>query len=217
MHELPNCVECLHYRLKAGRCTNCGAIGPDDIQWEDSCLDEDEDYDRLMYPILEKRNLTIKMNSKKIQTYDNCPLCRGYFHSAKACIFRKHALYFSEMKQQIQELTQPNSQPKELLLPKVPMKMEISVQEKEDIEVDEDEQPIMMFDRILRVLQSLQITDATSTETQTMEEDQEFQPTVLQETSCELTKEKFNISICKILPDAADFPDDLFNVEGCVW
>ena len=122
------------------------------------------------------------------------------------------------MKQQIQELTQSNSQPKELLLPKVPMKMEITVQEEEeDIEVDEDGLPIMMFDRILRALQSLQITDATSTETQTMEEDQDFQPTVLQETSCELTKEKFNTSICKILPDAADFPDDLFNVEGCVW
>ena len=122
------------------------------------------------------------------------------------------------MRQQIQELTQPNSQHKELLLPKVPMKMEITVQEEdEDIEVDEDGQPIMMFDRILRVLQSLQITVTTSTETQTMEEDQGFQPTELQKTSCELTQEKFNTSICKILLDTADFPDDLFNLERCAW
>ena len=125
------------------------------------------------------------------------------------------------MKQQIQEITQNlndswDSKPKKLLLPKVPMTRKFEESE-EDIEVDEDGHPIMMFDRILRALQSLQLTDTMSTETQTMEEDQSFQPTVLQETSCELTKEKFNTSICKILPDAADFPDDLFNVEGCVW
>ena len=83
----------------------------------------------------------------------------------------------------------------------------------EDIEAGEDGQPIMM----LRALQILLITDTTSTETQTVEEDYSFQPTVLQETSYELTKEKFNNSICKILPDAADFPYDLFNVEGCIW
>ena len=38
-----------------------------------------------------------------------------------------------------------------------------------------------------------------------------------QEASCELTKEMFQNSICKILPDTADFPEDLFNVEGCIW
>ena len=37
------------------------------------------------------------------------------------------------------------------------------------------------------------------------------------ETSCELTKKTFGASICKILPDTAEFPEDLFNVEGCIW
>ena len=111
-HELPNCVECQHYRMKPGRCTNCGAIGPDDIQWDESCLDEDSNYERLMQPIMKKRQVDIKMNSKKFRTYDKCPLCSGYFHSAKACIFRKHALNFKDMKEQIQLIQDTNSQEK---------------------------------------------------------------------------------------------------------
>ena len=53
--------------------------------------------------------MDIKINSKKFRTYDKCPVCRGYFHSAKACIFRKHALNFKDMKEQIQQLTQDTS------------------------------------------------------------------------------------------------------------
>ena len=34
---------------------------------------------------------------------------------------------------------------------------------------------------------------------------------------CELNRIKFENSICKVLPDTADFPEDIFNVEGCVW
>ena len=40
------------------------------------------------------------------------------------------------------------------------------------------------------------------------------EPRVQQETPCGLTKEKFANSICKILPDGADFREDLFNIEG---
>ena len=42
-------------------------------------------------------------------------------------------------------------------------------------------------------------------------EDQPKQPT------CELTKQSFATSICKVLPDTAEFPEDIFNIEGCIW
>ena len=37
------------------------------------------------------------------------------------------------------------------------------------------------------------------------------------ETRCQLTKKSFETSICKVLPDTAEFPEDIFNIEGCVW
>ena len=37
------------------------------------------------------------------------------------------------------------------------------------------------------------------------------------DTSCELTKKSFGNSICKVLPDTAEFLEDIFNIEGCVW
>ena len=37
------------------------------------------------------------------------------------------------------------------------------------------------------------------------------------QTSCDLTKKSFTTSICKVLPDTAEFPEDTFNIEGCVW
>ena len=36
-------------------------------------------------------------------------------------------------------------------------------------------------------------------------------------TACELNKKNFELSICKILPDTAEFPEDIFNIEGCIW
>ena len=42
-------------------------------------------------------------------------------------------------------------------------------------------------------------------------EDQPKQPT------CELTRQSFSTSICKVLPDTAEFPEDIFNIEGCIW
>ena len=61
-----------------------------------------------------------KKNKKQFRTYTNCPLGKGYFHSAKACIFRKHALLFKEMEHQIKQLsisTKDKTKKAELLLP----------------------------------------------------------------------------------------------------
>ena len=216
-HEFPNCVECQHYRLKAGRCNNCGAIDPDDLQWKESCLEEDQDYERLIQPVLKKRDLDVKMNSRKFKIYDNCPLCRGFFHSAKACIFRKHALYFEDMKEQLQQLTS-NLRESDKNMKKETIKQsqaETQTDISDEYELDEEGQPILMFDRILKALQHLQMIDKD--EEHDMEEDEIVQPEHFQDISCELTREKFQNSICKILLDTADFPEDLFNVEGCVW
>ena len=48
-----------------------------------------------MSPILEARKIKIAEQTKQFTTYKNCPLCRGYFHSAKACIFRIHVKHFN--------------------------------------------------------------------------------------------------------------------------
>ena len=239
-HELPNYVECQHYRLNPGRCTYCGAIGPDDIQWKETCLDEDKTYEKLMQPVVERRNLDFKINSKKIKTYDNWPLCRGAFHSAKACVFRKHAQQFHGMKKEIQQLTQnlkkvenSCSKPTELLIP-------TSVLQEEDStsiqDTDKDGQSVFTFDKILKALmdyQQIQEVISQDEEENSLQlnfSSETVQPKHLesvslqtgqfqgvQEASCELTKKMFQNSICKILPDAADFPEDLFNVEGCIW
>ena len=37
------------------------------------------------------------------------------------------------------------------------------------------------------------------------------------ETACELSKKNFGLSVCKVLPDTAEFPEDIFNIEGCIW
>ena len=38
-----------------------------------------------------------------------------------------------------------------------------------------------------------------------------------EDTPCELNLQNFENSICKVLPDTAEFPEDIFNIEGCVW
>ena len=104
-HELPNCVECQHYRIKPGRCTTCGAVGPDDTEWLRTCLSEDDEYEKLMEPHLAARRSTVRIHSQKFRTYNKCPLCKGHFHSAKACVFRNHAKNLEKMKEGIQQLT----------------------------------------------------------------------------------------------------------------
>ena len=37
------------------------------------------------------------------------------------------------------------------------------------------------------------------------------------DTTCELNKQSFTTSICKVLPDTVEFPEDIFNIEGGVW
>ena len=101
IHELTNCVECQHYRIKPGRCTICGAVGPDDTEWTYTCLHQDEQYEPMMEYILERRRKTIEKQKQKYTTYKECPLCDGHFHSAKACLFRKHAKYINILHKKI--------------------------------------------------------------------------------------------------------------------
>ena len=102
IHELPNCVQCQHYRIKPGRCTNCGAVGPDNTEWIYTCLGQDEEFKEIMMPILEARKIKVAEQNKKFTTYKNCPLCKGYFHSAKACIFRTHVKHFSILRREME-------------------------------------------------------------------------------------------------------------------
>ena len=96
-HEFPNCIQCQQYRVKPGRCTRCGSLGPDTTEWIHTCLSQDDQYDKLMEPILEARKKEIEEQSKMYTTYRKCPLCPGYFHSAKACIFRRHIENFNTL------------------------------------------------------------------------------------------------------------------------
>ena len=225
IHELPNCVECQHYRLKPGRCTNCGTIGPEDINWKESCLEE-EDYEDIMKPIMEQRDEVQQKNSKLYKFYDVCPLCRSFYHTAKACVFRKHALYFMESYEQIQQLTSRitnSQQPGGLLFPTTTF-----IHSNKDEDSDTDEEEDLTINVIRRLVRSTTPTTEEDTEVQTEETSDNSRDTDQKEeedyiaepdssTSCELNRIKFEHSICKVLPDTADFPEDIFNVEGCVW
>ena len=124
------------------------------------------------------------------------------------------------MKEQIQQLTQDTSSQEKkpttvsitVSTTSLPETEEESSDEGEYTIEEEDGEPVIqpqtfMFDKMFKFLQHLDKE----------EKDSSVQTTQLQETSCELTREKFQNSICKILPDTAEFPEDLFNVEGCVW
>ena len=222
IHELPNCVECQHYRLKPGRCTNCGTIGPEDINWKDSCLEE-KDYEDIMKPIMEQRDEVQQKNSKLYKFYYVCPLCRSFYHTAKACVFRKHALYFMEAKEQIQQLTTriTNSQQAGGLL--FPTTTFIHSKPKDE-DSDTDEEEDLTINAIRRLVRPTTPTTKEDTEVQTEETsnnsrdtDQKEEEDCIPEPPCELNRIKFENSICKVLPDTTDFPEDIFNVEGCVW
>ena len=103
IHEFPDCVQCQHYRIKPGRCTNCGAVGPDNTEWIYTCLGQDAEYEEIMTPILEARKIKVAEQTKQFTTYKNCPLCRGYFHSAKACIFRTHVKHFNILQKKMDQ------------------------------------------------------------------------------------------------------------------
>ena len=56
-----------------------------------------------MMPILEARKIKVAEQTKQFTTYKNCPLCRGYFHSAKACIFRTHVEHFNLLQKKMDQ------------------------------------------------------------------------------------------------------------------
>ena len=102
IHEFPNCVQCQYYRIKPGRCTNCGVIDQTILNGSTLVLDKMLKYEELITPILEARKKKVAEETKKFITYKNCPLCKGYFHSAKACfIFRTHVKHFNLIKERM--------------------------------------------------------------------------------------------------------------------
>ena len=366
MHEFPNCVQCQHYRIKPGRCTNCGVVGPDNTEWVYACLGQDEEYERLMTPVLEARKKKIAEETKNFTTYKSCPLCKGFFHAAKACIFRTHVKHFNILKARMDLFADENTTTK-MVIPDSDSEEsddsedeeEEEGQEEDDSEVDEcymivtrpaqdsDEEmeededsfsakfkEMIKYDKILTIVtkqkyqekekpkpkeeeeeegeneeeedeqddymevqdeddqneddddshgegqrsdgnqedqeedqdQDQAGQDEDQDESQTDEdleedeqpeekdivvvllvkktdEDQENQKQKQEkqstnqknsrpfpdtrefvvfgdhsdETACELSKESFKSSICKILPDTAEFPEDIFNIEGCIW
>ena len=334
IHELPNCVQCQHYRIKPGRCTNCGAVGPDNTEWIYTCLGQDEEFKEIMMPILEARKLKVAEQNKKFTTYKNCPLCRGYFHSAKACIFRTHVKHFNLLQKQMNQYSDEINTTVKMVIPTTDSdtdsEEEEEVQysdeseeedcgtymmiihhgdssEEESMEEDEDSfasklKHVTMYDKILTIVATQKKEDQQNGQTEDPEEqdsqeeedqeeedqdqeteDQDFQDKedhddsdddqhgagqtqakresqpedpadntereepkqqqdqqqggskmdidvpILKEvkfvvfgdqpkqTTCELTKQSFATSICKVLPDTAEFPEDIFNIEGCIW
>ena len=131
MHEFPNCVQCQHYRIKPGRCSNCGAVGPDDTQWIHTCLGQDEEYEKLMTPVLEARKKKIAEETQKFITYRDCPLCQGFFHAAKACIFRTHVKHFNILKTRMELFADENTTTKMVIL-------DSDSEESDDSEEEED-------------------------------------------------------------------------------
>ena len=282
IHQLPNCVQCQHYRIKPGRCTTCGAVGPDDTEWTFTCLNQDEQYGPLMEFILEDRKNTIAEQSKKFTTYKNCPLCNGYFHSAKACIFRKNTKYINILHNKIQFAATYSESSRitgKLILPTEDVDTEEESSDKESGSDDEsymvvihhepddedsssdegeyeleDGEPVIAFDRILGVIVSLHQTHGKPGNPSTQqwvepgEGDEDINPDQGELASgldkpgygnlpptlknarkflvfgedpddplCELNLRSFENSICKVLPDTAEFPEDIFNIEGCIW
>ena len=268
IHEYPTCVQCQHYRLKPGRCTNCGVIGPDCTEWIYTCLNRDDQYEELMRPVLEARKIKIAENTKKFTTYKNCPLCKGYFHSAKACIFRTHVEHFNILQKKMEQFSDEVTTGRLVVgTPNLDSDSDSEDEVYDDIPDDDDESEngaegtYMMiihhgdsseeeeddsfpFDKILTIATRRKQEDQKrEVETEQDREDQEreagakldeedqkeedqnegsqqTQPKddILHElTECQLTKRDFATSICRVLPDTAEFPEDIFNIEGCIW
>ena len=266
IHEFPNCIQCQHYRIKPGRCTNCGAVGPDEWEPFPTCMYQYDDY---MQPILIARKEKIAEQSKKFTTYRNCPLCPGYFHSAKACIFRKHVKHVNELQQNLEQLAEQFEHldiSGQMILPantedREQFSSDDSSEEGDYDTEDEEDRPFTTFEQILKVVSTIKHAAIETDEDEQDEAEredpegndenqaQQTQPdqqpewiqmetdsehgslllkderkfgdkpdeTSCQLTGCQLTKKSFTTSICKVLPDTAEFPEDIFNVEGCVW
>ena len=159
--------------MKPGRCTNCGAVGPDDWEPIPTCLYQ---YDEIMQPILTARKNKIAEQSKNFTTYRNCPLCPGYFHSAKACIFRKHVKHVYEMQRNIEQLAEQFDHldiSGQMILPahtedREQFTSDDSLDEDYDTEDEEEGGQVTMFEHILKVISTIQ--PAASKEDQEEEE-----------------------------------------------
>ena len=295
-------------------------------------LDRMMNIKEIMTPILEARKLKVAEQTKQFTTYKNCPLCRGYFHSAKACIFRTHVKHFNILQKKMDQYSDEINTTTRMVIPTTDSDTDSEEEEVEYSEeskdedcgtymmivhhgnssdeesMDEDEDSfasklkhVAMFDKILTIVtrqkkedqQDGQVEDQEEQDSQDEEdqeeedqnqeeEDQDYQdkedhdddddqngegqnqakgesqpedPTdnkereepkqqqdqqqgeskmdidvpILKEvkfmvfgdqpkqTTCELTKQSFATSICKVLPDTAEFPEDIFNIEGCIW
>ena len=86
----------------------------------------------------------------------------------------------------------------------------------------EDDQPVLLFDQILKIVQAMSSRKEAAIKQADEDDMLDFTQQVKmlepeqQGTSCELTKEKFAHLICKIISDGAEFPEDLFNIQGCI-
>ena len=116
-----------------------------------------------MEPILEARKIKIEEQSKRFTTYKNCPPCKGYFHSAKACIFRRHVGHVNEMQRNIQQLAEQFGDldiSGSMVLP-VPTEAEeqlysdSSDEGEYDIEDEKDRRPLTLFEQILQVISTI--------------------------------------------------------------
>ena len=139
IHEFPNCVQCQQYRIKPGRCTNCGVVGPDNTEWIYTCLGQDDEYETIMTPILEARKKKIAEETKKFTTYKNCPLCRGYFHAAKACIFRTHVKHFNILKRRMELYSDEVNSTTRMYVPTTNLDSDSDSQDEEACDFSNDE------------------------------------------------------------------------------
>ena len=335
IHEFPNCIQCQHYRIKPGRCTNCGVVGPDNTEWIYTCLGQDAEYEELMTPILEARKKKVAEETKKFTTYKNCPLCKGYFHSAKACIFRTHVKHFNILKSRMDMYADEVNTTTRMVIPTTDSEDSGDSEDEAEYDCDGDEcegdecymlitchrhssdeesmdeddedsfasklRQVTKFDKILTIVTKQRKTDEQDDQEEEEEdgqeeedqesedpegegqdrenhddenqggegqnqaegEDQEEDPVASEEddnpdeqqddqndtqmdtcdsgyyslkttypkdtkefvvfgdhpdeTACELGKKSFGLLVCKILPDTAEFPEDIFNIEGCIW
>ena len=286
-----------------------------------------------MTPILEARKKKIAEETKKFTTYKNCPLCRGYFHAAKACIFRTHVKHFNILKRRMELYSDEVNSTTRMYVPTTNLDSDSDSQDEDEEECDysddesdveecymivthhgnsseeesmdednEDQEDdfssrlrqITRFDKVLTIVtkqkkihqdeedqdEDDQDEDDQDEDEQTKddqkedsndedqdlhgegqsgEEQQEDQEEEAYEdypdqdqdkqdqqnedqmdtdpedgiklpifkevkfmdnpegTSCELSRRSFETSICKILQDTAEFPEDIFNIEGCIW
>ena len=102
-------------------------------------LERDEEFKEIMMPILEARKIKVSEQNKKFTTYKNCPLCRGYFHSAKACIFRTHVKHFNLLQKQMDQYSEEVNTTVKMVIPTIDSDTDSEEEEEEDSDESEEE------------------------------------------------------------------------------